>query len=197
LAGADPRRRRKRGRRAKARTEANRFRGTEPDGFTSPTPEKPSVAAAARARSEERNAAVRATLEPLGPDERPWPIVVGALIARAIAVSNVVQVVFGGKIEFDKQRVAPAGPLIFSVIMLVCAVGMWKKRYWAVLGFQALLAVVILFFALLLVRASNVLGFVVGVVVVGGGGFLFFKLVRVLSRIQMPAPPGPRTRNRV
>jgi hypothetical protein len=142
---------------------------------------------------------VRATLTPLAPNERPWPIVVGAILALAIAVSNVVQVIIGGKVEFEKQHVSPAGPLIFSVIMLVCAVGMWRKRYWAVLGFQALLALVILFFALLLVRASNALGFVIGIAVVGGGGFLFFKLVRVLSRIQMPESPGvarSRARNR-
>jgi hypothetical protein len=38
---------------------------------------------------------------------------------------------------------------------------------------------------------------VVGGVVVSGGGLLYYKLVRVLSRIQMPQPPsGPRTRNR-
>jgi hypothetical protein len=74
--------------------------------------------------------------------------------------------------------------------MLVCAVGMWQLRYWAVLGFQAILAFVILYFALLLTRASNVLAVVAAVVVVGGGGYLFYKLVRVLSRLQMPTPPG-------
>jgi hypothetical protein len=155
------------------------------------------MAAAARRRSEERNAVVRATLTPLAPEERPWPIRVGALLALLIAVSNVVQVIVGGKVEFQRQHVAAVGPIIFSVLMVVCAAGMWQKRYWAVLGFQALLGLVILFFALLLVRASNVLGFVVGGVVVSGGGLLFYKLVRVLSRIQMPQPPsGPRTRNR-
>ncbi len=148
------------------------------------------MAVAAKSRSEERNAAVRATLMPLGPDERPWPIRIGALLAAAIAVSNVVQVIVGGKIEFDKQHLTPIGPLIFAVMMVACAVGMWQKRYWAVLGFQALLALAVLFFALLLVRASNALGFVVGAVGVLGPGYLFFKLVRVLSRIQMPTPPG-------
>jgi hypothetical protein len=196
LAGASRGRSRKRGRHTKARTEANRVRGSQAGGSASPTPDKPSVAATAGHRSEERNAAVRARLTPLGPDERPWPIVVGAFLALAIAVSNVVQVIVGGKVEFDKQHVTPVGPLIFSVLMVVCAVGMWQKRYWAVLGFQALLGLIILFFALLLVRASNALGFVIGAVVVAGGGFLFFKLVRVLSRIQMPTPPGPRTRGR-
>jgi hypothetical protein len=146
--------------------------------------------AAARSRSEERNAAVRATLTPLAPGERPWPIRIGAGLALAIAVSNVVQVVVGGKVEVGKQHITPVGPLIFAVLMLACAVGMWQKRYWAVLGFQALLALVVLFCALLLVRASNALGFVVGIVGVVGPGYLFFKLVRVLSRIQMPTPPG-------
>jgi hypothetical protein len=35
-----------------------------------------------------------------------------------------------------------------------------------------------------------VLGLLVGLVVVGGGGTLFYKLVRVLSRLQMPKYPG-------
>jgi hypothetical protein len=141
-------------------------------------------------RSEEHNAAVRATLAPLAPDERPWPLRIAVVIALLIAVSNVAQVVVGRGVEFDKRHLNPVGPLIFAVVMLVCAAGMWRKRYWAVLGFQALLGLVILFFALLLVRASNVLGIVVGVAVVAGGGFLFFKLVRVLSRIQLPRYPG-------
>jgi hypothetical protein len=59
-----------------------------------------------------------------------------------------------------------------------------------VLGFMALLAIVATLFSLLLIEASNVLGVVVAVVVVGGAGYLFFKLVRVLSRIQMPRYPG-------
>jgi hypothetical protein len=74
--------------------------------------------------------------------------------------------------------------------MIVCAIGMWHMRYWAVLGFQAVLAIVVLIFALLLIRASNLLGFVVPIVIIGAGGTLFFKLVRVLSRLQMPKYPG-------
>jgi hypothetical protein len=67
---------------------------------------------------------------------------------------------------------------------------MWQKRYWAVLGFQAILVFVILFFSLLGLRAANLLAVVASIVVVCGGGWLFYKLVRVLSRIQTPKYPG-------
>ena len=67
---------------------------------------------------------------------------------------------------------------------------MWQLRYWAVVGFQAILAFVILFFSLLLLRANNVVALVTGLIVVGGGGYLFYKLVRVLSRLNIPKPPG-------
>ena len=40
--------------------------------------------------------------------------------------------------------------------MLVAAWGMWTQRYWAVLGFQSLLAITIVVFALFLMAASNV-----------------------------------------
>jgi hypothetical protein len=64
---------------------------------------------------------------------------------------------------------------------------MW---YGAVLGFMALLAIVATLFSLYLVEASNLLGFIVAPAVIVGAGYLFFKLVRVLSRIQMPQRPG-------
>jgi hypothetical protein len=43
---------------------------------------------------------------------------------------------------------------------------------------------------MLIVRARNALGFEAGVVGLAGPGYLFLKLIRVLSRIQMPIPPG-------
>ena len=39
--------------------------------------------------------------------------------------------------------------------MLVAASGMWQAKYWAVLGFQALLGVSIVFVFLALLVASN------------------------------------------
>ena len=47
-------------------------------------------------------------------------------------------------------------------------------------------------FALFLLEASNVLGVVVAVGVLGAGGYLFWKMVGVLSRMQMPERPTRR-----
>ena len=96
-------------------------------------------------------------------------------------------VIIDGQFRVGGAHTAPGGVVVFSVLMLVCAWGMWQLRYWAVLGFQAILAFVVLFFSLLLLRAENLVAVVAGVAVVGGGGYLFYKLVRVLSRLQMPS----------
>jgi hypothetical protein len=157
-------------------------------------PAQPAVAAgtgrAAVSRSERRNAAVRATLTPLQPGERPWPIVVGAILA---ALSGLVQLglfLGGVKLKTAGVHAAAGQTIVFAVLMLICAVGMWMLRYWAVLGFMALLAILVVLAAVALVKVSSVVGLVVALAIVGLGGFLFFKLVRVLSRIQMPKYPG-------
>jgi hypothetical protein len=139
-------------------------------------------------RGEERNEAIRATLTPLAPGERPWPLRVAVGLALLIAVGNIAQVVFGSKVKFGSAHTSVLGVALFSVIMLVCAVGMWQLRYWALLGFEALLAIVILLFCFVLVTSVDVLRAVIAVAVISGGGYLFFKLVRVLSRLQMPQP---------
>jgi amino acid permease len=133
---------------------------------------------------------VRAELVPLAPGERPWSIRISVLIALIVGIGDLVDVLVSGSHSFGGTHTSVAGVTLFSVVMIVCAIGMWQMRYWAVLGFQAVLAIVILIFALLLVRASNLLGFIVPTVIIGGGGLLFFKLVRVLSRLQMPPPPA-------
>jgi hypothetical protein len=155
-----------------------------------PRPATTPPAAQPSSRSEERNAAVRATLTPLEPGERPWSLKIAALIALLIGGGDLVAVLINGKFSVGNAHAGASGVILFSVLMLVCAVGMWQLRYWAVLGFQAILAFVILFFSLLLLRASNVLAVVAALIVVGGGGYLFYKLVRVLSRLNMPKPPG-------
>ncbi len=138
-------------------------------------------------RSERRNAEARARLEPLVDDERPRAVTIGALVAVALAIANVVSYAAGAKI--GGQRPALPGILAFELLMLIMALGMWRRRYWAVLGMQALLALVILVFGILLVIASNVEAVILCLVMVGLAGTLFWFLVKALARIQMPRRP--------
>jgi hypothetical protein len=139
-------------------------------------------------RSQRRDAEVRAGLTPIKTGERPGAIVAGAVISGLIGLGQLVAYFAGLKIHGKSP--AAGGTILLSVLLIVCAAGMWRLWYGAVLGFMALLAIVATLFSLLLIEASNLLGLVVAVVVVGGSGYLFFKLVRVLSRIQMPRYPG-------
>jgi hypothetical protein len=173
-----------------AQRSRKRSRRRPSNGGTRPAPVSTPQPAARPSRSEERNAAVRATLTPLAPGERPWSLKIAALIAVLIGGGDLVAVLINGSFSIGKAHAGPSGVILFSVLMLVCAVGMWQLRYWAVLGFQAILAFVILFFSLLLLRASNLLAVLAAAIVVGGGGYLFYKLVRVLSRLNMPKPPS-------
>jgi hypothetical protein len=152
-------------------------------------------AAAARpaprpSRSEAKNEAVRAQLEPLDAGERPTAVTVGAAIATVLAVGNVVLYIAGVKVSGQKPTVQGiAGP---TLIMAVCAYGMWRAKYWAVLGMEALLGLVIIIFGLLLATAENLQAVLVSVAVIGLSGWLFWKLVKAMARIQMPKRPEPR-----
>jgi hypothetical protein len=61
---------------------------------------------------------------------------------------------------------------------------MYRRRYWSVLGFEALLAFQIIVTSLALVVASTIIAAVICLLSVGLGGWLFWKLVRVMGRIQ-------------
>lgn len=133
---------------------------------------------------------MRASLKPIAPGERPSAVKVSVLLAFALGAVNLGLFIAGAKPKVGGQQPHLPEILVFSGLMLVCAVGMWMMRYWALLGFQTLLAIGLVGFCLALIRVSSVVWALVCVVVIGAGGFLFVKLVRVLSRVQMPAPPG-------
>jgi hypothetical protein len=141
-------------------------------------------------RSARRDAAVRATLEPLAPGERPWPIVVGAILAALAGGVQLVLFLAGVKLKVAGTHAAAGSTIVFALVMFVCAIGMWMLRYWAVLGFMALLAIAVTNFSLALLKVSSALGLAIAVAGIVIPGFLFFKLIRVLSRIQMPKFPG-------
>jgi hypothetical protein len=130
----------------------------------------------------------RAQLVPLREDERPLAVTIGAVIAGGLGLSTLV--LFAAGVGGDSTR-SPA-TLVYAGLMLVMAFGMWRARYWAVLGFQALLALLILIWSLFLVRAESVLGVLVALAVIGLAGTLFWFLVKALARIQMPERRPPR-----
>jgi uncharacterized membrane protein (DUF2068 family) len=145
---------------------------------------------ARRPSSEERNAAVRAGLRPLAPGERPWVIVAGAGLAAASGLVQLILFLVGVRLHSTGLRASAGQTIAFAVLMFLCAGGMWFMRYWAVLGFMALLAILVVFAVGALIKASSLVGVVIALGIVLVGGFLFYKLVRVLSRIQMPKYPA-------
>jgi hypothetical protein len=190
---------RKRGRRGKPTARASApatptVAARSPAKVAAPPPAKPprtqwfAPSVEEVSRSQRRDAEARANLEPLAPGERPMAIRVSAVLAALLGLANLVAWLAGDKI--GGKHPAAGGILLFSGVMLVCALGLWRMWYGAVLGFMALLAIIGTLFSLYLVEASNALGFIVAPIIIAGAGYLFFKLVRVLSRIQMPQRPG-------
>ncbi len=142
------------------------------------------------AKAEQRNQRVREELEPLTPGERPLVVTVGAVLAGLIALSVIVGYVAGVRVDGERpelfQVAAPA------LIMGVMAWGMWRARYWAVLGFQLIL-VFLMFSAFfgLLVQARTVGQFVATIGLLAVAGSLFYFMVKAMARIQMPERRPP------
>ena len=172
---------------------AKKRRGPEPK----PWPERPSVtraknaeARAARAqvsRSEQKNAEARAKLKPLEPGERPLAVTIGAVVTLLAATVNFVLYLAGQEIQGG--RPALAGMIGFTGLMLIMAWGLWTAKYWAVLGLEALLGIIVVFFSLFAMRAENVKSLLVALAVVIPSAVLFWFLIRAMARIQMPERP--------
>jgi hypothetical protein len=151
-----------------------------PSGQPDPAPQE--------TRSERRAAAVRAGLEPLAPGELPPPLLISIGLAALLGLVNLGGFLLGLKI--GGRRLGP-GILSFSLVMAIAATGMARRRYWAVLSFQAFVALIVLYFCLLLIVASNVEALILCLVVIGAGSWLFWKLVRVMARIQAATSTSP------
>jgi hypothetical protein len=139
------------------------------------SPERPP-----RRSSAERNEEIRAGLQPIGPDERPLPLVVATVVAVGLGLTNIVLLLAG-------QSGRPAQLVVYCVLILGAAYGMWTKRYGAVLAFQVLLAIAVVVGFLFLLRASSLLDVLICFMLIVPTGWLFWKLVRVLARLQTPA----------
>jgi hypothetical protein len=137
------------------------------------------------ARAEERNREARETLEPLATGERPPVVTIGAVVAALIALSIVIGYLTGAEVGGEKPRLAQA--LAPAMLMGVMAWGMWRARYWAVLGFQLIL-VFLIFSAVfgLAVQASTIAQFAGTLALLAIAGTFFFFMVKAMARIQMP-----------
>jgi phosphotransferase system glucose/maltose/N-acetylglucosamine-specific IIC component len=129
-----------------------------------------------------RTGGERAAPEPFGEGERPGALLAavgvcvllaGAVIAGALTVHDLAR--RGGSVP---------GAIFLAAVLAALGLGMYRRRYWAVLGFEALLAFQIIVTSLALVVASTIAAAVICTVGVGLGGWLFWKLVGVMSRIQ-------------
>ena len=123
----------------------------------------------------------RAALEPLAADERPAALIVAVAVCALLALG----VIAGALTIHDlKSRGGSLpGGIVLAGVLLLLASGMYRRRYWAVLSFEALLAFQIIVTSLALVVASTVPAAALCVVSVGLAGWLFWKLVRVMGRI--------------
>ncbi len=134
---------------------------------------------------EERNRVAREALEPLQEDERPPVVTVAAVISMAVAVLSIAGFALWGVLR-DDPRPNAIGTITFALLIGAMAYGLWRARYWAVLGFQATLVLVILGATLGAISALTI-GLLIGnLAIVAIAGTLFYFMVKALARIQMP-----------
>ena len=135
-------------------------------------------------RTEAKNAAAREALVPLAAGERPTVVTVAAVVAGLLALGNVIAYAAGLKVDGDRPLIATVA--FQALLMGSLAWGMWRARYWAVLGMEAILAILIVILAVLLLKASTVATAFILLAVILPSGVLFWKLVKAMARLQMP-----------
>ncbi len=144
------------------------------------------------ARSRAKDEEARATLRPLRSGERPVAVTVGAIAATALAVANLVALAFG--YNAGEDTLSPGseatGTILTTLVLALVAYGMWRARYWGVLGMQTLLALTLVISSLALLFANSVWAALLLVIIIGAAGTLFWFLIKAMARIQMPERPG-------
>ena len=151
------------------------------------------------ARTEAKNEAARAALEPLADGERPTVVTVGAIVSGLIALSVVVGWAAGVEVtKFGSDGIeqgeghAPIVSVIVSAALMgVMSYGMWRARYWAVLGFQAVLVLTLLAASLGLLEATTWTQAIGTTALLIGAGAMFYFMIKAMARIQMPERPRP------
>ena len=143
-------------------------------------------------RSELKNQRVREQLEPLEEGERPFVVTVGAVVSALIAASIVIAWLAGAEVDVGSGEGTerPNAFQVFppAILFAVMAWGMWRSRYWAVLGFEAIMAIIMVGSFITLIAATSAFKAISAAAVLLGAGALFWFTVKALARIQMPNP---------
>jgi hypothetical protein len=150
------------------------------------------------ARTEAKNAAAREKLEPLTEGERPLVVTIAAVISALVAISSLIGYAAGVEVTRigsdgieQGEHQAPILSVIAAVgLMGTMAYGLCRARYWAVLGFQALLVIVLVAASLGLIQATEWKQAVGTTLLIVGAGALFYFMIKAMARIQMPQRPG-------
>jgi hypothetical protein len=159
--------------------------GSAPDAVAAPDASTSLQRGYARGRAKDD--AARAALVPLEPGERPLAVTVGAIAAALLSLSNLIALAFGYNTDEGNLLV---GTLFAAGMLALVSWGMWRARYWAVLGMQTLLAITIVFAGLALLTAYNWWAAVLMVIIIALAGTLFWFLIKAMARIQMPERPS-------
>jgi hypothetical protein len=149
------------------------------DPRPSSQPARPGGASARRAESEQL---AREALKPLGEHERPAPLLAAVAVCAVLALA----VLAGAATVHDLRSRGGSlpGAIAIAAVLALLAQGMYRRRYWAVLSFEALLAFQVIVTSLALIVAATITAAAICLVGIGLGGWLFWKLVRVMGRIQ-------------
>jgi len=139
-------------------------------------------------RTEAKNQAAREALEPLEPEERPGVVTAGAIISAIVSVIFAVSacIAIFGDVEVNGKKPSILYLLATTALTAAMAWGMWRARYWAVLGFQACLALILVASAIGLTLAGTITEAIATAILLAGSGVLFFLMVKAMARIQMP-----------
>jgi hypothetical protein len=135
-------------------------------------------------RAELKNEQARAELVPLREGERPGAVTAAALVTALLLLMTVAAAVFGYDAPGGGSKGGPL--LVYAVLLGAMTWGLWRARYWAVLGMQALLAITMLVSGLQLPLAADAVSAVLAGAIFIGAGTLFWFLVKAMARIQMP-----------
>ena len=141
------------------------------------------------AKAEERNREAREALVPLHEGERPTVVTVGAIFSGLVAtifwVSAVIAIFSSAEVNGTEPH--PLQLAVVAAVVTAMAVGMWRSRYWAVLGFQMVLVLFLLAGVAGLVGATTVAQVVGTVLLVIVCLAFFLFMVKAMARIQMPS----------